>query len=422
MDRALIYDGQVPLADDLLKTNRNVLLGLGYFMQDILGINTVVNALSCIPTVPGSLNVNIGPGRIYSLQPVDSNAYSDVAADTTDSVIKQGINLATIELSCPAPTTAGTTIIYLIEGTYSEADTDMAVLPYYDEVNPASPFSGPANSGASQPTRRAGSVGLVSKPGLQSSTPAAPSVDTGYVPLYLVTVPFGTTAITGAMITIAPGAPFISGNQLSEATADARYLQLTGGLLTGSLTGTSAVFQAITVNGISARNASLLNTGTLLPGVMGTGAPSVTTFIRGDGTWAQVSFANLSGTLATGQVPLACVQQYQTALSIAWSQITGTKNADLVQGYGPAVAVNANSMVLRDANGYAYFSYINLNTPISENPVVSQILVINGSDSFPRKADAAWVLRQMILSSATTIQADPGGTPSLAPGQMAFYY
>jgi len=45
-----------------------------------------------------------------------------------------------------------------------------------------------------------------------------------------------------------------------------------------------------------------------------------------------VSFGALSGTIANAQVPAAAVTQHQASLSIAWGQITGTKNADQLQG------------------------------------------------------------------------------------------
>jgi hypothetical protein len=45
-----------------------------------------------------------------------------------------------------------------------------------------------------------------------------------------------------------------------------------------------------------------------------------------------VSFGILSGTATNAQIPLGAVTQYQASLSIGWGQITGTKNADQLQG------------------------------------------------------------------------------------------
>jgi hypothetical protein len=428
MDRQLTYDGQVPQTTDLLNTNKNVLLGLGYFMQDMLGVSTLVAALPCTPTAPASLNVNVGPGRIYALETVDSVAYSDLGTDTVDSVIKQGINLNTTELSCPAPSTPGTSIIYLIEGTYSENDIDSAVLPYYNATTPASPLSGPGGLGASQPTRRAGSVGLLSKAGIPAATgtEVAPATDSGYVPLYWVTVAYGQTTITGANIQVAPGAPFISGTLLTEAVADGRYLKLAGGVLTGALTGTSAIFQAATVNGINVQNAALFTSGMLAPAQIAAGAPSVNTFARGDSTWSTVSFANLTGQIASGQIPIGAVTQYQSAFSIAWSQITGTKNADQLQGRVLApggISYSGFGIANYDGNGDLGAAYFNQGSPNNENPAVSQVIVTTGGDNFFRKAGIAYLLEQMMLSGAVQIQADPGGTPANGtPGTIVFYY
>jgi len=50
---------------------------------------------------------------------------------------------------------------------------------------------------------------------------------------------------------------------------------------------------------------------------------------------------------------------------------------------------NANTIGRSDANGYAFFGYINSSTGNSENPSVSQVIVTNGSDSYYRKASIA---------------------------------
>ncbi|HXS23993.1 MAG TPA: hypothetical protein VN719_07175, partial [Gemmatimonadales bacterium] len=107
MDRQIIYSGQVPLETDLLNAQRNTLIALGLLSLDIFGSNTVVGGLPCTPTSPASLDVQVGPGRIYSLEALDSTAYSSLPADTVDDIVKQGINFATVTLSCPAPSTAG---------------------------------------------------------------------------------------------------------------------------------------------------------------------------------------------------------------------------------------------------------------------------------------------------------------------------
>lgn len=76
-----------------------------------------------------------------------------------------------------------------------------------------------------------------------------------------------------------------------------------------------------------------------------------------DGTKFQLSpvenfnFLQIAGQVANAQVPLSTVQQYQANLSIGWGQLTGTKNADQVQGYVPQLANFGNSLVARDGSG-----------------------------------------------------------------------
>jgi hypothetical protein len=445
MDRVIVYQGAVPLEMDLLNTNRNILIALGLLAQDILGTSTVVGGLPCTPTAPASLNVLVGAGRIYSQEPVDSTAYSSLPVDTTDTIVKQGINLNTTPLSCPAPVSAGYSINYLIEGTYQDQDADLVTLPYYNSTNPASPFSGPNNQGTQQATVRAGVVQLRAKAGIPapSGTQSTPSADPGYVGLYVVTVAFGQTAITSSNITVAPNAPFIASLLLTEAFADTRYLQKTGGTMTGALVGTTAAFASITVNGISVQSASLLNSGSVSPSLIPLAA-----VIQYENS-LQIAFTQVTGQIAAPQVPFGAVSQYQASFSIGWGQLTGIKNADYVGGYAPSTAAGANTVGVRDGSGYFWAAYFNQSSGNNENPSISQVMVTNGADNFLRKANLLSLQAQMSLSSiggfvncvsqlsgtvpnshlpnvglmpGVVIQADPGGTPSGAPGTMYLYY
>lgn len=252
MDRVLIYPGQVPLETDLLRTNRNAMIALGRLAQDVLGTATTVAGLACAPTSPASMSVNIGAGALYSVQNVDNSAYSSIAADTTDQIMKQGIVLASdnISLTMAAPLTSGYSVIYLIEAAFSETDTGTTVLPYYNSSNPGVPYSGPGGSSAAQATTRKNGVVLLAKAGVASASPTAPTVDAGYVALYTVTIPYGATQITSGMIAVASGAPFLGGglsSYLLAATAAATYAPLASPALTGTPTApTPAQFDAST--------------------------------------------------------------------------------------------------------------------------------------------------------------------------------
>lgn len=208
-----------------------------------------------------------------------------------------------------------------------------------------------------------------------------------------------------------------------EPQADLRYLKLAGGTLTGSLSGTTASFTAVTVNGVSVNSAALFTSGQVAPAQLGTGTPTSTTLLLGTGAWGTASFSILGGQVSNAQVPSSAVTQWQASLAIAWSQITGTKNADELQGYTVATSATASTIALRDGGGNLWATYFNQGSANNENPSVSQVLVTNGSDNYLRKASAAYLLEQLMLSGAVTLEADPGTTPSTGtPGSIIAYY
>jgi hypothetical protein len=211
MDRNIVYPGSIPLDTDILGLNRNAMVGIAALTSAVLGSGVVVDGLACTPTAPASLTVNVAPGSITQLSPLDANAFGSLAADTADQIVKTGINLAATSFTMAAPSVAGESVNYLIEAAFAETDTDPVVLPYVNSANPAQPYSGPDNSGTPQNTQRIQRVQLQLKPGAAalSGTQTTPAVDTGWVGLYVVTVNYGQTAITVGSIAEATGAPFV---------------------------------------------------------------------------------------------------------------------------------------------------------------------------------------------------------------------
>jgi hypothetical protein len=212
MRRQMTYAGQIPLETDLLSTNKNTMVALGYFAQAILGTTTCVDGLACSPTAPASLSVTVAPGSIYALSAVDNSSYSSLAADTTHSIMKQGILYDTWSATMTPPGTSGYAINYLIQGTFAETDDGSTVLPYYNSSNPAVAWSGPSNSGTAQYTQRSGYLTLSTKAGTAATagSQTTPAADSGYVPLWVVTVAYGATTITSPNIAVHPSAPFIN--------------------------------------------------------------------------------------------------------------------------------------------------------------------------------------------------------------------
>ena len=212
MDRILVYPGSIPLDTDLLNTNHNTMVALGYLVQAVLGTNTVVDGLACVPTTPGSLTVTVGPGSITQLSVVDTLAYGSVPADVTDPLVKMGINLTATSFTLAAPVTSGQSTNFLIQAALQESDTNPVVLPYYNAGNPSQPYSGPTNSGVAQNTLRYQRAQLQVKAGAAANTGAqvTPPIDNGWVGLYVVTVSYGQTVISAGSITQLATAPFLA--------------------------------------------------------------------------------------------------------------------------------------------------------------------------------------------------------------------
>ena len=230
-DRVIVYPGQIPLETDILNTNKNSMVGLSKLSAAILGTTTLVNGFTCIPTGPASLQVQVTAGEIYSLQNTDSTAYSTLAADTVNQLIKQGIQLGTVTLSAPAPATGGQSINYLVQVTYQDSDLLPVVLPYYNASNPSQAYSGPANAGTTNNTVRKGLATVGIKTGISAATGSqvTPTADAGYTALFVVSVANGQTQITAPNIVNSGLAPFISETltqKISQASGDLRYIQL----------------------------------------------------------------------------------------------------------------------------------------------------------------------------------------------------
>ena len=103
MDRNLVYPGSIPLDTDLLTTNRNAMVALGYLAQATLGTGTVADGLACSPTAPASMTINIGPGSIAQFSVLDPLPFGSLAADNASPLVKMGVNLARQITLCAAP-------------------------------------------------------------------------------------------------------------------------------------------------------------------------------------------------------------------------------------------------------------------------------------------------------------------------------
>ncbi len=202
MDRIIVYPGAIPLATDLLNTNRNTMIALHALIAATLGTSAAVDGLAIGPTTPPSMNIVVSPGSITQFGPLDSSAYGSIAADVSDTIVKMGVLLGQVTLGIAAPPTPGTTIAYLLEASFTENDQNPVVLPYYNAANPAQPYLGPNNTLQAQATLRQQTVTLNLKAGAAapSGTQTLPPLDPGWVSLGAIEVSAGATEIDASAI------------------------------------------------------------------------------------------------------------------------------------------------------------------------------------------------------------------------------
>lgn len=205
MDRSIVYTEEQLRSTDFLFAQKAVMIALGQLIQSLVGKTTCFTGLSVGPNSPADMTVLVQPGAIYSLEVVDSSAYGFLAADSSE-IMKQGLLTAAAQISCPAPTTSGYSINYLIQAAYSDVDAEPVVLPYYNSANPSVPYTGMSNNGQTQNTQRTGVCNVTAKSGTPAATGSqtTPAPDTGNVSVAQVTVNYGDTSIVaGAISTIA---------------------------------------------------------------------------------------------------------------------------------------------------------------------------------------------------------------------------
>lgn len=211
MDRAIVYNSAIPTDADILQPQRNAMVALGYALKAAYGTNTVIVGLQCAPSTPASMQIIVGPGGIIVQDVVESTPFGSLLADTGNPLTKMGVNTTSTPFTLTMPSTPGQSQNYLIQCAFSEADDSPATLAYYNSLNPSQPFTGPANSGTPQNTRRAQRASLVLKPGTPQSAGSqlTPTVDPGYIGLWVITVANGQTSITSASIAPFANAPFL---------------------------------------------------------------------------------------------------------------------------------------------------------------------------------------------------------------------
>jgi len=372
MDRGLLYPGQIPLETDLLFAQKSSMIGLSKLAAAMLGTSTVVNGLSVVPNSPAALNVLVNPGEIYALANIDGTAYSSIAADTTHQILKQGISLDQVTLACAAPGTAGFSINYLIQATFSEVDNTPVALPYYNASNPSLAYSGPNNSGTAQNTRRAGTVVLSAKPGTAATTgtQTTPAPDAGYVGLAVVTVANGQSTITsGNITTYSTLATMPAGGLLVDGMQNSTPITANAGGTADAITAAYAPAIAALKSGMTlyvrAASANATATPTFTPAsgviapktiVKGNGQALVAGDIAGGGHWVEFQYdltldkwvlLNPASGIGSGTV-VGSVRNLKMAVVAASSSATLTADEVVVEtvlGGAPLRLANVNKTI-----------------------------------------------------------------------------
>lgn len=227
MDRVTVYSQELPRTVDFLQADQNTMVSIGKVLECLIGTGSFVAGLACTPNSPAALNVLLAGGQVFQVESLEATSWSLLGSDTTDQIVKQGIQLAQQTISLTPPGTGGFSQVFLIEAQYSDLDTGSTVLPYYNAANPAAPFSGPGNAGTPQNTTRKGTVQVQVKAGTAAATGTqiAPSADAGWIGLWQITVANGATTITSGNIVQVPNAPFIGASYLPKLPTVPAYVQ-----------------------------------------------------------------------------------------------------------------------------------------------------------------------------------------------------
>jgi hypothetical protein len=419
MDRKIVYAGQIPLSAQFLQAETNKMRAFGYVAEAMFGTDTVVDGLVCIPTVPATLVVQLTPGQIFQLAPVDDSAFGSLPVDV-HNIHKQGINVDTQSFTLVPPVTSGHAIDYLIQVALTEDDADELVLPYVNSANPSLPFTGPNNSGTSQPTTRRCRVQISAKAGVSATagdqTPPAP--DAGFTGLYVVTVAHGATQLSSAEIRQLDLAPFVY-QKLHKLP---RWVQ-SGEFLWGDDTGTANAIVAKLAPvptqytkgmHIFVKKVAAANTGNITVNLVGPDGALLGAVALLDATGAQIGAGNMPGSCVLHAVhdgtAFRWVNGSITNTSI--SSITATSGEGVVVGGEEPYPVSLNYPGLNSGTPTALDLLSFYDNEGAEHKVITwaSFLALLSSLVQPTLATLAPVLMSNVKrAGAATAQSAVGG-------------
>lgn len=243
MDRKTAYRNQMPYETDFMLGQRYAYEALGIALLHIFGPSTVVGGLAAAPTSPASLSVTVGPGAIYSFEPLEPTDWGKLVgtggldADTNPDhkVLKQGLLRDTQTFTITPPATSGHSQVFLIQAQFQSADDIEQPAQFYNVSNPNAPIV----DDVSQDRRDKCNLGIKAGTSATTGTQTVPAADAGWFPLWNITVANGASTITAPNIVQNAGAPLIDlgsgggggGTGLrawAQVAASASYTAVTG--------------------------------------------------------------------------------------------------------------------------------------------------------------------------------------------------
>lgn len=208
MNKPFIYSTEILRSFDILWMVKYMQIAISQMIHTFTGSsNAFVDGASATETGTPSMVINIAEGVIYQQAPIDPTEWGALDADNT-LIIQQGYKAAhTVTLSTSG-LSSGQSRWALIEAKFATVDEihpddpTGGVVGFWNAGNPSQPFLGPANSGATLPTVRFGNMVTQVTYGAPATTGSqvAPTVSSGFVPLYLVLLTNGQTTITNGQI------------------------------------------------------------------------------------------------------------------------------------------------------------------------------------------------------------------------------
>jgi hypothetical protein len=231
MNRTIIYSQEQPRSFDFVQWEHDVLLGLGFSIQDLLGgTTTVLSGFAGTQTTVASLTINLAAGRVYQVASADAVSVGAITQDLTQ-IVQQGFYAAAQITLSTAGIAAGQSRWALVEAQFSQSDVvrpgdpNGGIPPFYNSANPSQPLNGQGGLGLQSPTERStlAVIQVITGAAATTGSEVPPTVTGGWVPLYLIDLAYGQTQITTAQILTAgpsvgtnvpsnyPYAPFLAG-------------------------------------------------------------------------------------------------------------------------------------------------------------------------------------------------------------------